>query len=106
METLENNENATAASAATPTATPRKSRKRGAKKEAAKASRLVTATLPKRLIRVQFKVGNKVVATSPFYNSGNTIQKIVAYARQTLKPGANASAFTQVQGGKVAAFKG
>jgi hypothetical protein len=105
MDTIENNATATATSAV-PSASPeKKARKRGSKK-AAPVSRLVTATLPKRLIRVQFKVGSKVVATSPFYNSGNTIQKIVAYARQTLKPGSNAVAATQIQGGKLTAFKG
>lgn len=105
MENLENKETATATSVSSAPATPKK-RKARASKKVAPVSRLVTATLPKRLIRVQFRVGNKVVATSPFYNSGNTLSKIVAYARQTLKPGSNAVAATQVQGGKVVAFKG
>jgi hypothetical protein len=43
--------------------------------------RIVTAVHPKRKCRVQFVVGNKVMHTSRPYNSGNTWEKIIEYAR-------------------------
>lgn len=65
-------------------------KKTGTKKAAAAAApaatntRLVHATLPKRQVRVVFKEGNKVVATSPVYKSGNTLENIVNYARKNV----------------------
>lgn len=69
--------------------TSKTSSKKGAKKAAAAGAnagnrRLVTATLDKRQVRVQFKQGGKIVATSATYNSGNTIDKIVGFARRQL----------------------
>lgn len=55
------------------------------KEEAPKPSHLVNATLPKRQCRVVFKVGSKIVATSPTYNSGNTIDNIISYARRKVE---------------------
>lgn len=61
--------------------------KRTSKKAAAaegNGRKLVTATLPKRQVRVLFMQGSKKVAESPVYNSANTIEKIVAYAKRQL----------------------
>lgn len=61
--------------------------KRASKKAAApegNGRKVVTATLPKRQVRVLFMQGSKKVAESPTYNSSNTIEKIVAYAKRQL----------------------
>ena len=44
-------------------------------------SRIVNATLPNRLCRVQFVLDGRVIHTGPQYNSGNTWDNIIAYAR-------------------------
>jgi len=52
--------------------------------EAKPGRTLVHATLAKRQIRVVFKLGKQVVATSPTYHSGNTLENIINYARRTV----------------------
>ena len=95
MENTVNTENATSAPETSAPA-PRKPRaKRNAKTAvAAPKSRIVTATLPKRQVRVVFRSGNKIVHTSPTYNSGNILSKIIAYARATSKGAASGAAAT------------
>jgi hypothetical protein len=51
------------------------------KKSMANNSRIVHATLPKRICRVQFMLNNKVIHTSDTYKSGNTWENIITYAR-------------------------
>jgi|ERR1051326_211728 hypothetical protein len=51
------------------------------KKSMANHSRIVHATLPKRICRVQFMLNNKVIHTSRRYRSGNTWENIITYAR-------------------------
>lgn len=86
---------------ATETSTPSAPRARRSRKMAkAKASRIVTATLEQRQMRVVFKQGSKVVATSPVYRTRNIVNKVIAYARQTLKPAQPSVATAQVLDGK------
>lgn len=53
----------------------------GMRNSAARPHRIVTANLPRRLCRVQFRQAQEVVHTSPQYDSGNTWAKIIAFAR-------------------------
>lgn len=98
---MENTEVGTGTGIGTGTPPPalpgKKKARRASKKVAEKASRIVTATLNQRTVRVQFKEGGKVVFTSPEYKSRNTLEKIVAYARTQSKGKATgAKAIAQV----------
>jgi hypothetical protein len=52
-----------------------------ARNAAPRVHRIVTAILPRRLCRVQFRIAQNVVHTSPQYDSGNTWANIIAFAR-------------------------
>ena len=91
--TNDNSETSTSQTASSegssPTAAPKaRQRKSGSKKTAktkkTSGRKLVTATLERRKVRVQFRQGGKVVAESAVYNTGNTVEKIIAYARRQL----------------------
>lgn len=96
MENTVNTEITPAPETSAPTAPARKrgGSKRASKKAAVKTSRIVTATLEQRQVRVVFKQGSKVVHTSPTYKSRNILSKIVAFARST--SGGKASGATPV----------
>lgn len=90
---MENFETATAA-----TATPKARRTR--KVAPVANSRIVTATLPRRRVRVQFKIGSRVVFTKEC-DSRNILTKIVQWARGEAKGMASgAKAMVHQQDGK------
>lgn len=81
METTETNVETTET---TQTEAPvsKKRTRRVKKTEAAPVSRIVTATLDVRMMRIVFKNGAKTVHTSPIYRTRNIVSKVVAFARQ------------------------
>lgn len=103
MEINENTVNTTPETSVIPTPTVKKTRVRKAVKPAVKPSRIVTAVLEQRNMRIVFRSGSKTVHTSRTFKTRNTVAKVVAFARGLAKgaaAGANAVAQVTTDGKK------